>query len=62
MIKSNQSHHLYGFTDLKSLNERGPLVIKSGKGIYVYDIHNGAAYNELNQFNELEEVLYVPIR
>ena len=29
---------------------------------YVYDIHNGAAYNELNQFNELEEVLYVPIR
>ena len=40
MPKSNHSHHLYGFTDLKSLNERGPLVIKSGKGIYVYDIHN----------------------
>ena len=40
MLKSNHSHHLYGFTDLKSLNERGPLVIKSGKGIYVYDIHN----------------------
>jgi len=40
MLKSNQSHHLYGFTDLKSLNERGPLVISYGKGIYVYDIHN----------------------
>ena len=40
MLKSNQSHHLYGFTDLKSLNERGPLVISYGKGIYVYDIRN----------------------
>ena len=40
MLKSNQSHHLYGFTDLKTLNERGPVVISSGKGIYVYDIHN----------------------
>ena len=40
MIRSNYSHHLYGFTDLKSLNERGPLVISYGKGIYVYDIHN----------------------
>ena len=40
MLKSNQSHHLYGFTDLKTLNERGPLVISRGKGIYVYDIHD----------------------
>ena len=40
MLGSNYSHHLYGFTDLKSLNERGPLVISSGKNIYVYDIHN----------------------
>ena len=40
MLKSNSSHHLYGFTDLKSLNERGPLIISSGKGIYVFDIHN----------------------
>jgi len=39
MLKSNQSHHLYGFTDLKTLNEKGPLVISHGKGIYVYDIH-----------------------
>ena len=39
MLKSNQSHHLYGFTDLKTLNERGPVVITHGKGIYVYDIH-----------------------
>ena len=39
MLKSNQSHHLYGFTDLKTLNERGPVIITSGKGIYVYDIH-----------------------
>ena len=40
MLKSNQSHHLYGFTDLKTLNERGPVVISHGKGIYVYDIHD----------------------
>ena len=40
MHKSNQSHHLYGFTDLKTLNERGPVVISHGKGIYVYDIHD----------------------
>ena len=40
MLKSNQSHHLYGFTDLKTLNERGPVIITHGKGIYVYDIHN----------------------
>ena len=40
MLKSNQSHHLYGFTDLKTLNERGPVVISYGKGIYVYDIRD----------------------
>merc|ERR1711965_100197 len=40
MLKSNHSHHLYGFTDLKTLNERGPVVISHGKGIYVYDIYN----------------------
>ena len=40
MLKSNQSHHLYGFTDLKTLNERGPVVISHGKGIYVFDIHD----------------------
>ena len=33
MIKSNISHHLYGFTDLKSLNERGPTVLSHGKGM-----------------------------
>jgi len=26
---------------------------------YVYDVYNGSAYNELNQFVELEEALYV---
>ena len=40
MLKSNYSSHLYGFTDLKSLNERGPTIISRGKGIYVYDIHD----------------------
>ena len=40
MLKSNNSHHLYGFTDLKTLNERGPVVISHGKGIYVYDIYD----------------------
>jgi len=40
MLKNNLSSHLYGFTDMKSLNERGPLIISHGKGIYVYDIYN----------------------
>ena len=40
MIKSNISSHLYGFTDMKSLKERGPIIISKGEGIYVYDIHN----------------------
>ena len=40
MQKSNQSHHLYGFTDLRTLNERGAMVISHGKGIYVYDTYN----------------------
>ena len=40
MLKSNNSHHLYGFTDLKTLNARGPVVISHGKGIYVYDIYD----------------------
>ena len=26
---------------------------------YVYDIHNGEAYNEINKFKELEDELYV---
>ena len=39
MLKSNYSSHFYGFTDLKSLNERGPTIITHGKGIYVYDIN-----------------------
>ena len=29
---------------------------------YVYDIHNGEAYNEINKFKELEDELYVPAR
>ena len=40
MLKTNYSNHMHGFTDMKSLNERGPIVISYGKGIYVYDIHN----------------------
>jgi len=40
MLKSNYSSHLYGFTDMKTLNERGPIIISRGTGIYVYDIHN----------------------
>ncbi len=40
MLQTNISSHLYGFTDLKSLNERGPLVVSYGKGIYVYDTKN----------------------
>ena len=26
---------------------------------YVYDVHNGSAYNEINRFKELEDELYV---
>ena len=40
MHLSNISNVLYGFTDMKTLDERGPLVLKTGKGIYVYDIYN----------------------
>ena len=40
MSISNTNSHLYGFTDLKTLNEKGPIIITHGKGIYVYDIHN----------------------
>ena len=40
MLKNNYSNHMHGFTDMKSLNERGPIVISYGKGIYVYDIQN----------------------
>ena len=39
MLKSNYSSHLYGFTDLKTLNNRGPNIITHGKGIYVFDVH-----------------------
>ena len=47
MLHSNTSSHLYGFTDLKSLNERGPLVISYGKGIHVYD-NKGNKYLDAN--------------
>ena len=40
MLKSNSTSHLYGFTDMKTLNERGPIIISHGKGIHVYDINN----------------------
>ena len=40
MLNTNKSTHLYGFTDLKTLNQKGSTVISHGKGIYVYDIHN----------------------
>ncbi len=40
MNLTNSSSHLYGFTDMKTLNNRGPIIISYGKGIYVYDIHN----------------------
>ena len=40
MKSINSSSHLYGFSDMKTLNERGPIIISQGKGIYVFDIHN----------------------
>ncbi len=47
MLQTNISSHLYGFTDLKSLNERGPLVISYGKGIHVFDT-KGNKYLDAN--------------
>lgn len=47
MLQTNISSHLYGFTDLKSLNERGPLVISYGKGINVFDT-KGNKYLDAN--------------
>jgi len=41
------SSHLYGFTDLKSLKDNGPLVLTHGKGIYVYD-QNNSKYLDAN--------------
>ena len=40
MTNSNFYSHLYGFTDMKSLYQRGPIIISRGKGIYVFDINN----------------------
>jgi len=40
MTIKNTSSHLFGFTDMKTLNEKGPVILKKGKGIYVYDIHD----------------------
>ena len=37
MSLSNLSRVLYGFTDMNTLNEKGPLVLTHGKGIYVFD-------------------------
>ncbi len=47
MLQTNSSNHLYGFTDLKSLSERGPLVISYGKGIHVFDT-KGNKYLDAN--------------
>tara|TARA_B100000676_G_scaffold101595_1_gene101333 strand:+ start:715 stop:2049 length:1335 start_codon:yes stop_codon:yes gene_type:complete len=47
MLQSNTTSHLYGFTDLKSLNQRGPLVISYGKGIHVFDT-KGNKYLDAN--------------
>ena len=40
MTNSNFYSHLYGFTDMNSLYQRGPIIISRGKGIYVFDINN----------------------
>ena len=40
MLSNNLSSNLYGFTDYHTLFDRGPIVISSGKGIYVYDVFN----------------------
>ena len=44
MLQTNISSHLYGFTDLKSLNERGPLSFLVD---YVYDT-KGNKYLDAN--------------
>ena len=37
---TNIFSHLYGFTDMKTLNEKGPIILNRGRGIYVFDIYN----------------------
>ncbi len=37
----------HGFTDLGTLNERGPVVLTHGEGIYVHDVH-GNSYLDAN--------------
>ncbi len=38
---------LYGFTDLPTIKERGPVVLTHGKGAHVYDVH-GREYLDAN--------------
>ena len=39
----NTDNVLHGFTDLKNLDDLGPIVLNQAKGIYVYD-QNGKKY------------------
>ena len=38
---------LYGFTDLPTIHERGPVILTHGKGAHVYDVH-GREYLDAN--------------
>ncbi|MEM9198887.1 MAG: aminotransferase [Pseudomonadota bacterium] len=35
----SDAHVLYGFTDLPTIRERGPIVLTHGTGIHVHDVH-----------------------
>ena len=43
----NTDNVLHGFTDLKNLDDLGPIVLNQAKGIYVYD-QNGKKYLDAN--------------
>ena len=43
----NTDSVLHGFTDLRNLDDLGPIVLNQAKGVYVYD-QNGKKYLDAN--------------
>ena len=54
----NTDSVLHGFTDLKNLDDLGPIVLNQAKGIYVYD-QNGKKYYHEDQFKHKTQRYYI---
>ena len=44
----NTDSVLHGFTDLKNLDDLGPIVLNQAKGVYVYDQNGKNLFAERN--------------